>query len=186
VAAAGLSERIAFELLDYRDLSGSFDRIVSVGMLEHVGAPNLRVYFETVRQLLDIDGVALIHTIGRMEGPRATNGFTQKYIFPGGYVPAMSEVTKAIEDAGLWITDVEVLRLHYAETLKHWRERFIADPEIPALYPESFRRMWEFYLAGSEMSFRYAGHMVMQFQLARRIDVLPITRDYMLEKEKGA
>lgn len=182
VAAAGLEERIAFELRDYRDLAGSFDRIVSVGMLEHVGAPNLRAYFETVRRLLDTDGVALIHTIGRMEGPRATNAFTQKYIFPGGYVPAMSEVTQAIEEAGLWITDVEVLRLHYAETLKHWRERFMADPEIPALYPETFRRMWEFYLAGSEMGFRYAGHMVMQFQLTRRIDVLPITRDYLLEK----
>lgn len=182
VAAAGLSERIAFELRDYRDLAGPFDRIVSVGMLEHVGAPNLRVYFETVRRLLDTDGIALIHTIGRMEGPRVTNAFTQKYIFPGGYVPAMSEVTQAIEDAGLWITDVEVLRLHYAETLKHWRERFMADPEIPTLYPGSFRRMWEFYLAGSEMGFRYGGHMVMQFQLTRRIGVLPITRDYMLEK----
>lgn len=181
-AAAGLSDRIAFELQDYRDLAGPFDRIVSVGMLEHVGAPNLRVYFETVRRLLDTDGVALIHTIGRMEGPRVTNAFTQKYIFPGGYVPAMSEVTQAIEDAGLWITDVEILRLHYAETLKHWRQRFMADPEIPALYPASFRRMWEFYLAGSEMGFRYGGHMVMQFQLTRRIDVLPITRTYMLEK----
>lgn len=182
VAAAGLAERITFELRDYRDLASSFDRIVSVGMLEHVGAPNLRAYFETVRRLLDTDGVALIHTIGRMEGPRATNAFTQKYIFPGGYVPAMSEVTQAIEEAGLWITDVEVLRLHYAETLKHWRQRFMADPEIPGLYPETFRRMWEFYLAGSEMGFRYAGHMVMQFQLTRRIDVLPNTRDYMLEK----
>jgi cyclopropane-fatty-acyl-phospholipid synthase len=182
VAAAGLAERITLELRDYRDLAGSFDRIVSVGMLEHVGAPNLRSYFETVRRLLDSDGVALIHTIGRMEGPRATNAFTQKYIFPGGYVPAMSEVTQAIEEAGLWITDVEVLRLHYAETLKHWRERFMADPDIPGLYPEPFRRMWEFYLAGSEMGFRYGGHMVMQFQLTRRIDVLPNTRDYMLEK----
>lgn len=182
VAAAGLSERIAFELRDYRDLAGPFDRIVSVGMLEHVGAPNLRHYFETVRRLLDTDGVALIHTIGRMEGPRVTNAFTQKYIFPGGYVPAMSEVTQAIEDAGLWITDVEILRLHYAETLKHWRERFMADPEIPALYPGPFRRMWEFYLAGAEMGFRYGGHMVMQFQLTRRIGVLPITRDYMLDK----
>lgn len=182
VAAAGLSERVAFELRDYRDVAGPFDRIVSVGMLEHVGAPNLRSYFETVRRLLDTDGVALIHTIGRMEGPRVTNAFTQKYIFPGGYVPAMSEVTRAIEDAGLWITDVEILRLHYAETLKHWRQRFMADPEIPALYPEPFRRMWEFYLAGSEMGFRYGGHMVMQFQLTRRIDILPITRDYMVEK----
>lgn len=181
-AAAGLSERIAFELQDYRDVAGPFDRIVSVGMLEHVGAPNLRAYFQTVRRLLDTDGVALVHTIGRMEGPRVTNAFTRKYIFPGGYIPAMSEVTQAIEDAGLWITDVEILRLHYADTLRHWRERFMADPEIPTLYPESFRRMWEFYLAGSEMGFRYGGHMVMQFQLTRRIDALPITRDYMVEK----
>lgn len=181
VEAAGLADRIAFELKDYRDLEGPFDRIVSVGMLEHVGAPNLRTYFQTVRRLLAEDGVALIHTIGRMEGPRATNPFTQKYIFPGGYVPAMSQVAQAVEEAGLWITDVEVLRLHYAETLKHWRMRFMADAEIPALYPDRFRRMWEYYLAGSELGFRYSGHMVMQFQLTRRVDALPVTRDYMLK-----
>lgn len=180
-AAAGLADRARFELKDYRDLDQPFDRIVSVGMLEHVGAPNLRAYFQTVRRLLKEDGVALIHSIGRMEGPRVTNAFTHKYIFPGGYVPALSEMAAAVEDAGLWITDVEILRLHYAETLRCWRMRFMADPEIPALYDGRFRRMWEFYLAGSEMGFRYSGHMVVQLQLARQIDALPVTRDYMID-----
>jgi cyclopropane-fatty-acyl-phospholipid synthase len=115
-----------------------------------------------------------------MEGPRVTNAFTHKYIFPGGYVPALSEITAAVEEAGLWITDVEILRVHYAETLRHWRERFLADPDIHSLYPGRFRRMWEFYLAGSEMGFRYSGHMVMQLQLTRQLDTLPITRDYMM------
>jgi len=177
--AAGLSSQVRFELMDYRDIQGPFDRIVSVGMLEHVGAPNLRTYFETVKRQLAEDGVALIHTIGRMSPPSLTNAFTQKYIFPGGYIPAMSEVTTAIEDAGLWVSDVEILRLHYAETAKAWRERFLADPEIPSLYDGRFRRMWEFYLAGAEMGFRYGTHMVMQFQLTRRIDAVPVVRDYM-------
>jgi cyclopropane-fatty-acyl-phospholipid synthase len=177
---AGLADRVRFELKDYRDLQGPFDRIVSVGMLEHVGAPNFRAYFEGVRGLLSDDGVALVHSIGRMEGPRVTNAFTHKYIFPGGYVPALSEITAAVEEAGLWITDVEILRVHYAETLRHWRERFLADPDIHSLYPGRFRRMWEFYLAGSEMGFRYSGHMVMQLQLTRQLDTLPITRDYMM------
>lgn len=177
--AAGLSGKVRFELQDYRDVEGPFDRIVSVGMLEHVGAPNLRKYFETVKRQLADDGVAVIHSIGRMTPPALTNAFTQKYIFPGGYIPAMSEVTKAIEDAGLWITDVEVLRLHYAETAKHWRLRFLADPEIPKEYDGRFRRMWEFYLAGAELGFRYGTHMVMQFQLTRRLETAPITRDYL-------
>jgi cyclopropane-fatty-acyl-phospholipid synthase len=187
-AAAGLAERARFELKDYRDLTGPFDRVVSVGMLEHVGAPNLRAYFETVKRLLTDDGVALIHTIGRMTPPATTSGFTQKYIFPGGYIPALSEVTAAVQDAGLWITDMEILRLHYAETAKHWRLRFLADPEIPKLYDARFRRMWEFYLAGAELGFRYGTHMVAQLQLAKRADVLPITRDYIHERElqKGA
>jgi cyclopropane-fatty-acyl-phospholipid synthase len=178
-AAAGLGDRVRFELTDYRDVQGPFDRIVSVGMLEHVGSPNLRQYFEAVKRLLAPDGVALIHSIGRMTPPALTNAFTQKYIFPGGYIPSMSEVAKAIEDAGLWVTDVEVLRLHYAETAKAWRERFLADPEIPALFDGRFRRMWEFYLAGAEMGFRYGTHMVMQFQLARRLETVPVTRDYL-------
>ena len=178
--AAGLSGKVRFELQDYRDVQGPFDRIVSVGMLEHVGAPNFRKYFETVKRQLADDGVAVIHTIGRMSPPSLTHAFTQKYIFPGGYIPSMSEITRAIEDAGLWITDVEVLRLHYAETAKAWLQRFLADPEIPQLYDGRFRRMWEFYLAGAEMGFRYGTHMIMQFQLTRKVDVVPITRDYLL------
>jgi cyclopropane-fatty-acyl-phospholipid synthase len=177
--AAGLADRVRFELMDYRDVQGPFDRIVSVGMLEHVGAPNLRRYFETVKRQLADDGVAVIHSIGRMTPPSLTNAFTQKYIFPGGYIPAMSEVVTAVEDAGLWITDMEILRLHYAETAKAWRERFLADPEIPALYDGRFRRMWEFYLAGAELGFRYGTHMVMQLQLTKRLSAAPITRDYL-------
>jgi cyclopropane-fatty-acyl-phospholipid synthase len=177
--AAGLEDRVRFELQDYRDVEGPFDRIVSVGMLEHVGAPNLRTYFEAVKRQLAPDGVALIHAIGRMSPPSVTNPFTRKYIFPGGYIPAMSEVLTAIEDAGLWVTDVEVLRLHYAETTKAWRERFLADPEIPDLYDGRFRRMWEFYLAGAEMGFRYGTHMITQYQLAHLRDAAPITRDYL-------
>jgi cyclopropane-fatty-acyl-phospholipid synthase len=179
VAAAGLADRVRFELRDYRDVAGPFDRVISVGMLEHVGAPNLRKYFETVKRQLADDGVAVIHSIGRMTPPSLTNAFTQKYIFPGGYIPAMSEVVTAIEDAGLWITDVEILRAHYAETAKAWLERFRADPEIPTLYDGRFRRMWEFYLAGVELGFRYGTHMVMQFQLAKRLGSVPVTRDYL-------
>lgn len=177
--SAGLADQVDFQLADYRDIDRSFDRIVSVGMLEHVGAPHLLDYFATVKRLLTDDGVALIHSIGRMDGPKVTDAFTHKYIFPGCYVPAVSEIVKPIEEVGLWITDMEVLRLHYALTLRHWRERFLADPEIPNLYDARFRRMWEFYLAGSEMGFRYGGHMNVQIQLANRRDALPITRDYM-------
>jgi cyclopropane-fatty-acyl-phospholipid synthase len=181
-AAAGLADRVTFELVDYRDLNRSFDRIVSVGMLEHVGAPNFGTYFEQIKRLLNDDGVALIHSIGRMEGPRTTNAFTHKYIFPGGYVPSMSEIVAAVENVGLWITDIEVLRRHYAETLRHWRTRFLADPEIPNLYEARFRRMWEYYLASAEVGFRYGGHMNFQIQLTKRLDTLPINRDYMLGK----
>ena len=181
-AAAGLADRVSFELVDYRDLNRSFDRIVSVGMLEHVGAPNFGTYFGQIKRLLNDDGVALIHSIGRMEGPRTTNAFTHKYIFPGGYVPSMSEIVAAVENVGLWITDIEVLRRHYAETLRHWRTRFLADPEIPSLYEARFRRMWEYYLASAEVGFRYGGHMNFQIQLTKRLDTLPINRDYMLGK----
>jgi cyclopropane-fatty-acyl-phospholipid synthase len=178
-AAAGLSDKVSFSLTDYRDLDQSFDRIVSVGMLEHVGAPNFGGYFETVGRLLADDGVALIHSIGRMSGPGATNAFTTKYIFPGGYIPGLSEIVAAAERAGLWITDIEILRLHYAETLKHWRLRFMADPDIPAMFDDRFHRMWEFYLASAELGFRYGGHMVFQIQLTKRLGTLPVTRDYI-------
>jgi cyclopropane-fatty-acyl-phospholipid synthase len=177
---AGLADKTDFRLTDYRDLNETFDRIVSVGMLEHVGAPNFRTYFETIAKLLDQDGVALVHSIGKMHGPGATNAFTQKYIFPGGYIPGLSEIVTAIEQAGLWITDVEILRLHYAETCRIWRERFMADPDIPTLFDARFRRMWEFYLAGAELGFRHGGHMVFQIQLAKKRDAAPLTRDYML------
>jgi cyclopropane-fatty-acyl-phospholipid synthase len=177
---AGLADKTDFRLTDYRDLDEKFDRIVSVGMLEHVGAPNFRTYFETIAKLLDDDGVALVHSIGKMHGPGATNAFTQKYIFPGGYIPGLSEIVTAIEQAGLWITDVEILRLHYAETCRIWRERFMADPDIPTMFDGRFRRMWEFYLAGAELGFRHGGHMVFQIQLAKKRDAAPLTRDYML------
>lgn len=183
---AGLDDRAQFSLTDFRDVQGPFDRIVSVGMFEHVGAPNFRAYFAQVARLLKEDGVALIHTIGRATPPGEAQSWVRKYIFPGGYIPALSEMTRAVEEAGLWITDVEILRLHYAETLKHWRLRFRAKwNEVAVLYDERFCRMWEFYLALSEMAFRYNKHMVVQMQVARRQDALPLTRDYMLDAERA-
>jgi len=179
---AGVDHRIVFDLKDYRELSGPFDRIVSVGMFEHVGTPNYHAFFRKLASLLAEDGVALVHSIGRMDGPGLTAAWTRKYIFPGGYIPALSEVMPAVERAGLWVTDIEILRLHYAETLRAWRERFLDHRDaIRELYDERFCRMWEFYLAGSEMAFRYGGLMVFQLQLARRVDAVPLTRDYLVE-----
>lgn len=180
--ASGLP--VEFRLQDYRHLTESFDRIVSVGMFEHVGVGFYRDYFRKIRELLTEDGVALIHTIGRSTPPGATNPFIAKYIFPGGYIPAMSEVAAAIEQEGLVVTDVEVLRIHYAETLKAWRENFLARrDEAVAMYDERFARMWEFYLAASEASFRHDDLVVFQFQLAKKLDGLPITRGYIEESE---
>lgn len=180
----GLEDRVRFEMTDYRDLDPVFDRIVSVGMFEHVGVNHYRQYFDQVARLLADDGVALIHSIGRIDGPGTTNPWIAKYIFPGGYIPALSEVLPAIERAGLFVTDIEILRLHYAETLRHWRERFLANRDRAAeLYDERFCRMWEFYLAASEASFRHMGMMVFQVQLTKRVDVLPVTRGYMSEAE---
>jgi cyclopropane-fatty-acyl-phospholipid synthase len=182
---AGLSERCKFELEDYRALQGTFDRVVSVGMFEHVGVPHYRAFFDKLGALLNDDGIALLHTIGRSDGPGASNPWITKYIFPGGYTPALSEMLPAIERAGLIVADVEVLRLHYAETLKEWRRRFKARwNEAVAIYDERFCRMWEFFLAGEEMAFRYDGLVVFQLQLVKRIDALPLTRDYMLESER--
>ncbi|SFS76220.1 SAM-dependent methyltransferase [Brevundimonas viscosa] len=179
-AARGLADRAEFRLQDYRDLDQRFDRIVSVGMFEHVGVPNYQAYFDAVARLLEEDGVALIHSIGRKDGPSRTQPWIRKYVFPGGYIPALSEVLPAIERAGLWVTDVEILRLHYAETLRAWRERFLARrAEAAALYDERFCRLWEFYLASSEVAFRRFGHMVFQLQLARRQTAVPLTRDYL-------
>ncbi|UZF92395.1 SAM-dependent methyltransferase [Bosea sp. NBC_00550] len=175
---------VEFRLQDYRHLAEPFDRIVSVGMFEHVGVGYYRDYFRKIRELLSDDGVALIHTIGRSSPPGATNPFIAKYIFPGGYIPAMSEVSAAIEKEGLVITDVEVLRIHYAETLKAWRENFLARRnEAVAMYDERFARMWEFYLAACEASFRHDDLVVFQFQLAKKLDGLPITRGYIAERE---
>ena len=182
---AGLAERCRFELVDYRALSGTFDRIVSVGMFEHVGVPYYPAFFDKLRALLADDGVALLHSIGRSDGPGVTSPWTAKYIFPGGYAPALSEMLPAIERAGLIVTDIEVLRLHYAETLKEWRRRFKAHRSAVAeLYDERFCRMWEFYLAGAEMAFRHDGQVVYQIQLTKRIGTLPLTRDYMFESER--
>ena len=175
-----LADRAEFRIEDYRDVQGPFDRIVSVGMFEHVGRPNYQAYFDAIARLLTEDGVALVHAIGHTQATGASAPWIDKYIFPGGYIAALSEVLPAIERAGLQVTDIEILRLHYAETLKAWRARFAAHrQEIAVLYDERFCRMWEFYLAISEIAFRYRGCMVFQIQLAKRVDALPITRDYM-------
>ena len=183
----GIADRVRFKLLDYRRESGRYDRIVSVGMFEHVGAAHYLEYFSKVKELLTDDGVMVLHAIGRMEPPGGTNTWLKKYIFPGGYTPALSEVLAAIEKTGLWVTDVEVLRLHYAETLRHWRKRFLANrEEIKKLagYDDRFCRMWEFYLAGCEVAFRYMNQMVFQMQITRRQDATPLTRDYMVDAER--
>ncbi len=182
--AEGLSDRVDFQLRDYREVSGKFDRIVSVGMFEHVGTPHYWEYFRKFHELLADDGVALLHTIGHRDPPSSTNPWIRKYIFPGGYCPALSEVLPITEGTGLWVTDIEILRLHYAETLRHWRERFLANWDRAAdLYDERFCRMWEYYLAGSEMAFRHQGQFVAQIQLTKQVDALPLTRDYMMEWE---
>jgi cyclopropane-fatty-acyl-phospholipid synthase len=183
--AEGLERNVHFEIRDYRNLSERFDRIVSVGMFEHVGINQYQTYFDKCATLLKPDGVMLLHTIGRTAPPTTTNAFIRKHIFPGGYIPALSEVMPAIEKSGLMVTDVEILRLHYAETLKHWRERFLANRDkVKAIYDERFCRMWEFYLSGSEASFRWQDLVNFQIQLTRRNDVLPMTRDYISKCEK--
>jgi cyclopropane-fatty-acyl-phospholipid synthase len=180
----GLSGRVEFRLQDYRDISERFDRIVSVGMFEHVGVGFYDIFFRKAAELLSDDGVMLLHAIGRSEGPGITNPWINKYIFPGGYIPALSEVLPAIERAGLLVTDIEILRLHYAETLKHWRERFLAHrDDLEKVYDARFVRMWEFYLAASEMSFREQNLMVSQIQITKRQGVVPITRDYIAREE---
>lgn len=181
----GLQRRVKFELIDYRAVRGKFDRIVSVGMFEHVGTPHYRQFFDQVGSLLTEHGVALIHAIGRMHGPDVTSAWIRKYIFPGGYIPALSQVMPAVEDSGLLLTDLEILRGHYALTLRNWRDNFLARlGEIRKDHDERFCRMWEFYLAASEMAFRYGGMMVFQAQLAKTAGSIPITRDYMFESER--
>jgi cyclopropane-fatty-acyl-phospholipid synthase len=184
-AEKGLSDRARFLLQDYRDVPGPFDRIVSVGMFEHVGIDHYATFFKKAHQLLADDGVMVLHSIGRSEGPGVTNPWIAKYIFPGGYIPAVSEVLRFIEKSGLLVTDIEILRLHYAETLKAWRERFLAHREdVERIYDRRFVRMWEFYLTASEMSFRKQNLMVMQIQLTRKQGVTPMTRDYIVREEQ--
>jgi cyclopropane-fatty-acyl-phospholipid synthase len=184
-AREGLRETVRFELKDYREAAGSFDRIVSVGMFEHVGVNHYATYFRKIRELLADNGVGLIHTIGRSGPPTATHPFIAKHIFPGGYIPALSEMVPAIERSGLIIADLEILRLHYAKTLHAWRERFLANwSKAAAIRDERFCRMWEFYLACSEVAFRYLGLVVFQVQIVKRIDALPWARDYMVESER--
>jgi len=183
---AGMSDFTNFQLMDYREQTGVFDRIVSIGMLEHVGSGHYLEYFNKILELLDDDGVGLVHSIGRMDPPGTTNAWLRKYIFPGGYTPALSEVLAAVEKAGLWVTDVEILRLHYAETLRHWRDRFQSNrDEAKRLYDEKFCRMWEFYLASCEIGFRQNGLMVFQLQLAKKQDAVPLTRNYIDDWERG-
>lgn len=184
-AETDLGDRVRFLLKDYRQEEGRYDRIVSVGMFEHVGVGHYREYFKKVRNLLTDDGVAMIHTIGRADGPGATNAWINKYIFPGGYVPALSEILPAIERAGLYVTDIEILRLHYAETLKAWRQRFIANRgRVAEIYDQRFCRMWEFYLASCEAAFRHGGLINFQIQVSKRVNAAPLTRDYIQSWEQ--
>ena len=176
----GLSDRVRFELRDYRDVDEKFDSIVSVGMFEHVGVRHYAEFFDQVKRLLHEDGVALLHSIGHIGPPSFANAWLRKYIFPGGYSPALSEVFEVVERSGLWVNDMEILRLHYAETLREWNKRFQANREaIEAIYDAKFCRMWEFYLYGTEMMFRSGEQMVFHMQLAHKRDAVPITRDYM-------
>lgn len=175
-----LSNRVEFALQDYRDVVGQFDRIVSIGMLEHVGHLYLGSYFGKINELLAPDGVALVHSIGRWNANTGPDPWTDRYIFPGGHIPSLSEVIPSIEASGLLVTDIEILRLHYSETLRHWSDRFAARRETAlTLYNEKFCRMWEFYLAAAEMSFRNRPLMVFQVQLAHNRDAVPLTRNYI-------
>jgi cyclopropane-fatty-acyl-phospholipid synthase len=177
---AGVSDKVRFELIDYRAVTGRFDRIVSVGMFEHVGTLHYRQFFGKCRELMTDQGVMLLHTIGRAGAPGVTDKFTSKYIFPGGYIPSLSEIARGYEGLRMYCTDVEVLRLHYALTLEEWYRRTVAAQEqIVDLYDERFFRMWTYYLAGSIVSFRYGGLVNYQLQFARDRHTLPITRDYM-------
>ena len=183
--AAGLSDRVRFELRDYREVAGPFDRIVSVGMFEHVGVPHYGEFFAKVKALLADDGIMLLHSIGHMRPPGAASPWLRKYIFPGAYAPALSEVFTATEKAGLWVTDVEILRLHYARTLREWGKRFEANrAKVAAMYDERFCRMWEFYLISAEMMFETGPQQVFHMQITKKIDGAPIVRDYMTDLQR--
>ena len=177
-----LENQVRFKLMDYRELNEKFDRIVSVGMFEHVGRKFYKNYFRTVNKLLKEDGVALIHTIGSVVSPRDPHPWITKYIFPGGYTPSLSEIAGPIEKSGLIISDMEVLRMHYSHTLRHWKERFIGKKEeVLAMFDEKFFRMWEFYLASCEMTFKWGDQVVFQLQLSKKFDSVPNRRDYIYQ-----
>jgi cyclopropane-fatty-acyl-phospholipid synthase len=184
-AEKSLGSKTNFRLQDYRDIEEQFDRIVSVGMFEHVGVVHYNTFFQKCAAMLKDDGVMVLHSIGRSEGPGVTNPWISKYIFPGGYIPAVSEAMQAVERSGLLVTDIEILRLHYAETLKAWRDRFLAHrDEVERIYDQRFVRMWEFYLASCEVAFREQNLMVMQIQLTKRQGIVPMTRDYIGREEQ--
>ncbi len=185
-AAAGVTDRVDFVLKDYREFDGAFDRVVTIGMMEHVGAKYYDAFFGKIRSLLTEDGFAFVHSIGRMSPPGTTGPFIRKYIFPGGYAPALSEVFASTERIGLWVADMEVLRLHYHYTIKHWRRRFLKNrAKAAALYDERFCRMWEFYLGAVELDFLHGSSMVFQLLLSRTRDAVPITRDFMVDDERA-
>ena len=184
---AGLADRVTFKLLDYRLETGQYDRIVSVGMFEHVGRSRFREFFTHLRRLLTDDGIALLHTIGKMQDPGPPNGWVTRYIFPGGYLPTMSEIAPVTEQLGLWMTDIEVLRLHYAKTLQAWDERFQARrDDVRAMFDERFCRMWEFYLQSAEMAFRFQELCNFQIQIAKKVGTVPLTRDYIYDHGRPA
>ncbi|MDO8877610.1 MAG: cyclopropane-fatty-acyl-phospholipid synthase family protein [Pseudolabrys sp.] len=184
-AAAGVADKVTFVEQDYRDLTGTFDRVVSIGMMEHVGVPFFDAYFDKVQELLAPRGFALIHAIGRMSPPGSTAPFIRKYIFPGGYVPALSEVFASTERTRLWVADCEVLRLHYYWTIRHWRQRFMARrADTVALMGERFARMWEFYLGAVELGFLHGSNMVFQLLVSRDRDDVPVLRDYVVDDER--
>jgi cyclopropane-fatty-acyl-phospholipid synthase len=184
--AAGVANLVEFRELDYRQVEGRFDRVVSVGMMEHVGSSHFDEYFAKIGSLLKDDGYAFIHCIGRMSPPGTTGPFIRKYIFPGAYVPALSEVLAATERNGLWVADIEILRLHYYHTVRHWRERFAQNRERAAqIYDERFCRMWEYYLAAVELEFLHGSHMVFQLLVAKTRDAVPMRRDFMFDAERG-
>ena len=186
VKAAGLMDKVDIRLQDYRHVGGPFDAVVSVGMFEHVGIAHYQEYFSKIRDLLTDDGRALVHSIGRKGGPGTTGAWIRKYIFPGGYSPALSETFAEIEKSGLWVTDCEILRLHYAETLLEWDNRFQANKDkVIEMFDDKFARMWEFYLIVSEFSFRHGKHMNFQIQLSKTVGALPMARDYMGEGERS-
>lgn len=183
---AGLSDCVRFYQKDFREMTGTFDRVASIGMMEHIGTGFYKQLFDKTKELLTPDGIAFFHFIGRLDGPGTTNSWLRKYIFPGGYAPALSEVTRVIEKSGLLMTDIEILRMHYAHTLRDWQKRFRDNWKIAAgIYDERFCRMWEFYLVSSEIDFRYLSTINFQIQIAKDVNTIPITRDYMFEEEQN-